>query len=283
MGTSRALTGFDTRLFRREYPGLTLATLTVGAAHPVAALEDLANDPRFRGLVLCELFSFSLAPWNWDSLQSYVDYYHSRWRTDQRVERGLKTWAQRSLVAATPGWRRDLAEVPRSLFQYALSRRATPLPTWEAQPLIYFPDGSVAINYAVVNPLTVQTVGLNNWESSMRDSRPISTKEWADLVARLAAIVAKIQDRGGRVVLINYPTAGPIKEAMTSAFPRERYWDVLARGTNAVAIDAEDFPSLSGYQPPDGLHLGREDAERFTASLLKELRRRQILPPLSRR
>ena len=283
LGTSRAQTGFDSRLFRREYPDFPLAMLTVGASHPPATMEDLANDSRFQGIVLCELFSFSLMPLNWDTQQSYVDYYHSRWRTDQRVERVLKSLAQESFVAVAPGWRRDLAQVPGSLLKYALGWRATPLPEWEAQPRIYFPDGSVAINYAVVNALAVQNVGLHNWETVSRESRPIDAEEWAKIVARFAAIIDKIQGRGGRVVLINYPVGGRLKEAMNSAFPRDKYWDVLARGTKAIAIAAEDVPSLSGYLPPDGLHLGREDAERFTASLLEELRRRQILPPLSRR
>ena len=250
LGTSRAQTGFDSRLFRREYPQLPLAMLPISATDPAATLEDLAKDTRFRGLVLCELFSFSLVPLKWDTQKSHLDYYHSEWRTGQRAEFLLRSLAQRSFVAVNPSWRRDLAQIPQSVLEYLLGRRATLFGAWKGQPRIFFPDGSVAVNYAVVDPLIAQHNTLGAWRSFFRDQTPISAEEWAGIVARFAAIITKIQDRGGRVVLLNYPTAGPIKEAMDSAFPRERYWDVLAREPRRSRLMPRMFPACPDITHP---------------------------------
>ena len=136
LGTSRANAGFDSELARRELPGRDVALLAISATHPMAALEDLADDPGFRGTVLCELFSFSLTPENWETQRPHVDYYHSSWRLERRFERSMTLLAQRHLVLAAIGIRLDIGLIPE------LVRRALigPAPPRAAPGLAPRPD-----------------------------------------------------------------------------------------------------------------------------------------------
>lgn len=101
----------------------------------------------------------------------------------------------------------------------------------------------------------------------------------AATLAELSRDIARIRSRGGDVAFVRFPSAGGLRELERRDFPRERYWDRLAREVDAVAIHFEDFPALNSYDPPEWSHLSREDAERFTRALvpilMDSLRRRR--------
>lgn len=83
--------------------------------------------------------------------------------------------------------------------------------------------------------------------------------------------VEKIQGRGGRVVFIRMPSSGEVRRIEFLTWPREKYWDQFAASIAAPAIHFEDYPSLSGFNCPDGSHLDENSARQFTRNLLKIL------------
>ncbi len=100
------------------------------------------------------------------------------------------------------------------------------------------------------------------------------------MIAELRRDIARIRARGGDVAFVRFPSSGRFLQSEQRDLPRERYWDRLAREVDAVAIHYEDYPALSRYDTPEWSHLSREDAERFTRSLVPILvdslaRRRQ--------
>lgn len=100
------------------------------------------------------------------------------------------------------------------------------------------------------------------------------------MIAELQRDIGRIRARGGDVAFVRFPSSGGFLAAERRDFPRERYWDRLARELDAVAIYYEDYPALSRFDTPEWSHLSREDAERFTRALVPILmdslaRRRQ--------
>jgi hypothetical protein len=87
-------------------------------------------------------------------------------------------------------------------------------------------------------------------------------------IAELARDIARIRARGGDVAFVRFPSSGRFLAAERRDFPRERYWDRLARELDVVAIHYDDYPALSGYETPEWSHLSREDAVRFTRALV---------------
>lgn len=88
------------------------------------------------------------------------------------------------------------------------------------------------------------------------------------LIAEINRDIAKIRARGGDVAFVRFPSSGGFRELERRDFPRERYWDRLAREVDAVAIHFEDYPQLRDYPTPEWSHLSREDAVRFTRDLV---------------
>jgi hypothetical protein len=88
------------------------------------------------------------------------------------------------------------------------------------------------------------------------------------MISELSRDIAKIRARRGDVAFVRFPSSGRVLESERKEFPRQRYWDRLARELDAVAIHWEDHDALRNYVAPEWSHLSREDAERFTRALV---------------
>ena len=85
--------------------------------------------------------------------------------------------------------------------------------------------------------------------------------------ARLEALVRKIEDRGGDVVFVTFPTTRRIWEMDEALYPKRLFWDELVRRTSARTIHFAEHESLSRFDLPDGVHLDYRDAPAFTEGL----------------
>ena len=102
---------------------------------------------------------------------------------------------------------------------------------------------------------------------------PEEAKKMLDaLLDDVAADVRKIRERGGEVVFVRAPSAGPFREIEKKAFPREHGWDLLLERTDAVGIHFEDHVDLQDVEIPEWSHLRARDTGRFTRALLDHLR-----------
>ena len=92
------------------------------------------------------------------------------------------------------------------------------------------------------------------------------------LLDDVAADVETIRARGGEVVFVRAPSAGPFREIEKQAFPRERTWEPLLRRTGAVGIHFEDHADLQDVEIPEWSHIRARDTDRFTRALVGHLR-----------
>jgi hypothetical protein len=98
----------------------------------------------------------------------------------------------------------------------------------------------------------------------------LDTPEKAEAVAaaeigRAAAAIAKLRQRGVKVVFLRLPSDGPYLEWEESHYPRARFWEGLLKDTGSRGIHFEDYPQMQGYLLPEWSHLATSDAQRMTA------------------
>lgn len=93
--------------------------------------------------------------------------------------------------------------------------------------------------------------------------------------------VGIIRARGGDVIFVRAPSAGPLLERERRSTPRDRTWDRLLRETGTVGIHFEDHPEMQGLELPEWSHLSAESATRFTRAYVRLLTER--VPWLDRR
>ena len=100
LGMSRMQLAFVPSVFREHCPGYRVADLCLAGVPPLAALRDLAEDESFGGIVLCSVTEAAFHPQVADSQQPYVDYFHSQWSLNKKVNRVLRTaFQERSVLA----------------------------------------------------------------------------------------------------------------------------------------------------------------------------------------
>jgi hypothetical protein len=123
-----------------------------------------------------------------------------------------------------------------------------------------------------------QKIATDTWLAFLNHPRPPppppeEAKKMLDaMLDEVAADVRAVRERGGEVVFVRAPSAGPFREVERVAFARERTWDELLRRTDAVGIHFEDHADLQDVVLPEWSHIRAGDTARFTRALIGHLR-----------
>ncbi len=248
--------------------------LAIVGTSPLFALEDLADDPNFRGRVLV-----GIAPSVFFSGHEHRSGWLKDFRHQSPSDRAGK-WLSMHLVEPYLAFYDD----DFALFT-VLKRQG-----WPARPGLD--------SYTEVRKLSNTEADRNNrmWSKLEDDAqyRALARRVWAQnfndppptaaeaaenkrtldtQIARAAAAVAKLRGRNVPVLFLREPSAGEFLAFEQRAFPRATTWDVLLAKTGAPGIHFEDYPELQGFNMPEWSHMTGADADRFTAALYAVIER----------
>jgi hypothetical protein len=262
VGSSRIQLGINPDAFVAATGWRRPVQLAVAMGASVPVLRHLA-EAGFRGLVICEVnprIFFEKGR----SLDRVVGSYLRKYRSltlGDIVEERLRAWVQQTFVTPLPAL---------STRELLLTLRQGRLPT----PQFITVDRD-RYRYADYSHLP----SLGDRIRRVRRLRERSELTFLDpqgvgnRVGEVAELVRHIREGGGEVIFVRLPTSDHILENERRTVPRERYWDRLASGTEAIAIHFQDHPELASFTAPDGEHLDREDAVVFARALGKILAR----------
>lgn len=262
IGASRSAYGIDPKTWRSLVPDSKPVMLSLNGRHPIAVLRDLAADPEFRGLVLCDVDTHGLLRRWWDMQQDYVDYYRQRWNLNWRVHRlALNAW-QRASVLANPalGWKAGLQR-------------------WIEGGTVYIPVTRIDSNrggeilFDRFDPAASAKAFDDDADRKMREPRP-SPEAFAADARQIQSWVRTIQARGGEVIFFQPPVSGRVAALERDYFDRARYWDAFAALEGIHALHADDVPAMGKLVLPDHSHVRGEARPLLTRLLVEELRQR---------
>ena len=263
VGASRLQLGIDPALFAEVY-GRKPVQLSVDGSSCIPVLQDLSLDEHFRGLVICEV-----SPWTFftgldpvaGKQAEYVRHYEQR-SASASIEQILRGWVQLHLVLRLPDV--TINRMLGSLFNGK--------PLRPGSYIVTLPDRSRRADYTQID-----TADLSRYreDRTRQAGYGIAADQFHRDLETLEAMVARIQQRGGRVVFLVMPTSGSVRQIEESRLPRARYWDVLAARTRAVTIHFADDPSLQ-FECPEGSHLDYRDAREFTKALAVVLKAKRL-------
>lgn len=249
-------------------------------AYPV--LEDLANDPRFHGTVICSVVPIMFfAPGGplIENSQRAIRRYHT-WTPAQRASHYLSMPLEEHvaflkqedltlemLLKQLPIPNRPYAQVPPRLPPYFETvdreRRARMIER-------------------CAEPGALQSRIQQGWLPLFTPPPPPSFVPKEAFAAQMGQAmekrfhdatdaVAKIRARGGQVVFVRFPVSGELKALEDKMTPRGQLWDPLIKVTGAPGIYFEDFPELARFQCPEWSHLSAPDSVEFTRRLVPHL------------
>lgn len=268
VGTSRIQAAIDVQAMQSELPGYVVAQLAVGGSSPVPVLADLAEDSRFRGVVICDITESYMAFQHESVQQDYVDHYRrsgSGW--DARLDRAIGLERQQRMVVGQP----ELA--PATLVGDWLLAGRLPRPSASALRQ----DRSRPVDFSRVD---LQKRLEFQRELVARHSGPVrmSTSGFLDRISPIEGMVKRIQARGGRVAFVYFPITGIRWDSNEQRFPRSEFWDAFAATTEAFTLHFQDVSAMRDFDCPDYSHIDVADTVEFTLGLVDQLRQSGVLP-----
>ena len=269
LGASRTEFGIDPKRLRERLPKYRPAMLAVNAHYPLATLRDLAADPDFRGVVLCDLDAIGYLRTFWDMQQPYVDYFHRQWTPSWNLHRGLLTEWQRAAIVANPefGWKASLLRIAAGGMPFHDYVR-------------YYANRSGDIDYQQVDVAASKRHFAESLESNIARLPPHDPQRWLSDLEPMHAWVTAINARGGRVIFYQSPVAGLQRDSLQRLFPRADYWDrLVAAFPEADFLDALDVPALAHFSLPDESHLDFRDKPAYADALAAALAERGYVQP----
>jgi len=272
IGSSRILFDIDLDVWEQK-TGVRPVQLALEGTSPRVFLKDLAEDEKFRGLVIVGVTTVLFFTMDGGLRADVIDYTKNQ-TLSQRADHWLSTWLERAFAFIDP--------------QTAPKRQMilAPLPLREGMPPRFDPrklsvsaiDRNTEMWRRVVDDPAYQQEAKDQWLVGIKVLAPPPQPDGSPpppmpdeaidaIITEVNANIAKIRARGGDVAFLRLPYEGPFAQVEDAAFPRERFWDRLLEKTDSVGVTFHDHLELQGYIIPEWSHLAPREAERYTAAL----------------
>jgi hypothetical protein len=254
-------------------------SLAGSCAYPI--LEELVDDERFRGTIICSVVpGMFFAPGGplvknaQDALKRYRE-----WTVAQRASHHLGMFLEERI-----------AFLKQEDLTLAIMLQKIPVPS----RAIYHPPPALPPYFQTIDrerrtrmtedcarPGELQDRVKHGWmplftPPPFPDYTPKEVFEGMartveERFGKTAALVKKLQARGGKVVFVRYPHSGALKELEDTSMPRAGVWTRLMNETGAPNIYYSDHPELI-YECPEWSHLSASQSVEFTQRLVPHLK-----------
>ncbi|WP_422943901.1 hypothetical protein [Undibacterium sp. TJN19] len=280
--TSRFQLGLDLDVLRKQ-TGLEPLQLAIDGSSFVPILKGLADDARITGTVLIDYTDGAvLGARNSDfgNASMFEDEYEkSLLRPSSFSADTLETYLTRELHENL------------SIFSdganplHSLRYRIVP---WKrsAQYINTLPDRSRLADYSrlawpdVYFSRVAKQLGVQ-WDSHA--SHAVTEARFKDHINKLQvasqadflrgaqviqSYIARIENRGGKVMFVEMPTNGLVKDANQQIFPRRQFFDVFFEKTKLPVLSSQGT-ELQSFICPDGSHIDMKDRARLSAIIAR--------------
>lgn len=264
LGSSRMQTGVSTKTLKELLPTYQIINLSTDGSCANAALRDLAEDEKFSGLVLCDMTAQCLLFGDGTMLgqHAYARYYHRVFNLNNKINRIIANIVQQNLTVVDPYLSLQ------KILGLVLTKRELRQPNY----MTTNEDRTRSADYTKTNLALHKAKRIEYIKVHYQKLYPSIKKDlFFNKVKSLENAVNRIQMRGGKVVFIRFPVSGEHWDIDEKYFPKEIYWDLFSRLTDAETIHFKDVKTLSNFDCPDTSHLDFRDKPEFTRQLYLEL------------
>jgi len=287
IGSSRILFGLNLNEWKKEFGEKPLQLSTV-ASNVTVYLHHLAHDSNFSGTLIMGVdpylfFAPSGAPM--DIPTGNIEYYKKfswaqRWSHHIGIplDKNLAFLEQddlplKNLLERLPlPLRKNVKEappIPPYFVSVDADRQGLMIKKVETDPAFRAHMIAIWKKYFTPPPLPK---GVTEQEFMKQNAEHVGST-----LKKVAESIKKIQDRGGKVIMVRYPSTGHVRQMEATYTPRQQFWNRIITETHAnMSVHFEDFETLKNFQCPEESHLNGEDAVLFTKELIKILKEKGL-------
>ncbi|MBA2745275.1 MAG: hypothetical protein H0U44_03520 [Flavisolibacter sp.] len=247
--------------------------LSMVGTNPVPLLEDLADDPEFKGKLIVDVTEplfFSLGPQASSSALEGIEYFKNQ-TPSQKFSSKINHALEANFVFLEEG-------------KYSVTALLEDLELENRKDVFRFPPFPKGFEVTNYNRQTFMTQDFMNdsiqvqrqtaiWMGlgKLFKTPPIKGDTLQQYFTRIKKATDKIKERGGKVVFVRTPASGPMEAGTKAGFPRNVYWDQLLSFTSTQGVHYEDDPGTASFICPEMSHLSPADAIVYTQHLVKTL------------
>ena len=272
IGSSRIKYDLDIPTWESLTGNHAVQLANVGSS-PRPVMEDLANDPNFKGRLVVDvtegLFFFPGLAFYDGSTNKKIRYYHDITPTER-----FSFQVDRVLESQFVFLDQDNYSINAMLDQMKIPNRT-------GAPFFDFPmefGRNTYARQAYMTPEFVADTNLQNrvkavWMGCARmgGPPPVSGKALDSILNWVKIQVDKIKSHGGDVIFVRTPSSGPAFMGEQRGFPRKDYWDRILSTTGCPGIYFQDYPAIASFICPEWSHLKPADGVIYTKNLVKIL------------
>jgi len=259
LGSSRINADISLETMRRCLPGFRVVQLGVsGAFSPIGLLEDLRDDKKFNGLIVCELDAPLLDRRLWHGRDEYRYYRPSS--HPAHFDALARAWLSASLIGGQSDF--TLKGIAfRAFGLQAQPKHGRLSKTFDRQSLWRFSEATEALSQSETAEYARRYAMHHflRWEELSTDAADVET------------MVRSLQSRGGDVVFLRAPSTGARWQLEEQYHPRAENWNRFAASTSAITIHFADCPLMRSFSCPDESHLDYRDSAAFTRALVRQI------------
>jgi hypothetical protein len=225
-------------------------------------LAELADNHEFRGTVLYAVNESCIDPKLRSHQRRNINYCAQQWSTAKAISRRLRLALEphSALMRPTIG----LANIIQSLREHG----TLPEPDYYQMNTDRLND----IDFSEKGP-ELGKVRVARLRAHHRRNKPLPAATWLREARLMDSYAQRIQQRGGKVVVVRFPTTGAFWELEERAYPRAEYWNKFAAEASAQLVHFADLPTAD-LPCGDQSHLDGRDAPAFTEALLDEIEKK---------
>lgn len=281
LGDSRIL--FDIQLDSWEKEtGIRPIQLASAGTTPLPAFHDLVENTDFSGTAVISVhpiiffFSTNETDFLWNRIKSRIDHFYDRTYA-QRLNHILDLPLQKTFTfmrADDEEWSDDL-DLKTLLSTIHVGERAI----GGYPPFYRFQDIAIDRNVRMFDKVAQDSAFANSiikvW--TFEGPEPMPPADKAGTSAYFLKDLEKFKARGGKVILIRFPSSGGLLQFENEVFSRQQYWEEIVTAADVPAYHFQDYEQLSQFYCPEWSHLTAQDAEVFTTELARILIKDQVI------
>jgi len=269
LGKSRLQLGFDRATWNELMPTRPVVQLALHGQSAWAPLASLAADPAFTGTILFSFTEEDLTRGARDQALPLVDDARAHASFFARAETWMRAQIQSRLALVNP--QVSLSNVLASVLEHG------ELP--EPHFTVTHSDRTQRADFSRTDAalLRAHYDGVRADADRALRGRPVDDTRWLSEAREVLPLIALLRARGAHVVFIKFLHCDDADTASERWFPRERFFDVIAREASVPALHYRDLPEWQRFTCPDSSHLDEKDAPAFTRHFVETLRGRGML------
>jgi hypothetical protein len=249
--------------------GCHAVQLAVEGSSPRPALNDLADDPDFKGRLIVDITEGLFFSNDEGATSKNVKYFHER-TPAQRVSFQLNRVLESGLVfldkeVFSLNARLDALEIPsrQGVFMMPIFPMDFGRTSFERQARM---TDRFLVDTTLQNKVKDIWYFFYQFE---KQAPPMQDSVLTSILQSVKTATDKIKARGGEVLFVRTPSTNYPGEA--TGFPREKYWDRLLTYTQCPGIHYADYADMNQLVCPELSHLSQPNAVIYTKSLIDVL------------